>query len=26
MAWVDANPCLAVGLVVAGWFVLRGNR
>lgn len=26
MGWVDANPCLAVGLVVAGWFVLRGNR
>jgi hypothetical protein len=26
MAWVDANPCLAVGLVVAGWFVLRGRR
>ena len=25
MAWVDANPCLAVGLVVAGWFVLRGR-
>ncbi len=26
MAWVDANPCLATGLVVAGWFVLRGRR
>lgn len=25
MGWVDANPCLAVGLVVAGWFVLRGR-
>lgn len=25
MAWVDIHPCLAVGLVMAGWWVLRGR-